>query len=199
MLLKLTLCIRPKRLMEIGSFRGYTALFLAQHTDEGAHIVTVDKNPEHGEAYKGNPVASRIERRVGNTNRELFAIDVPGSYDLIFIDADHSYEGVRRDTALALTLVAPRGYLVWHDYSNWGYFDGKNGVPEHLSELAERRGLPLAHIAGSDLAFHSPAWSVYGGPEHARYRRVLQAARNPGQAGLDDWHTKLPRGVSTGE
>jgi predicted O-methyltransferase YrrM len=185
--------------MEIGSFRGYTTLFLAQHTDEGAHIVAVDKNPEHGEAYKDDPVASRIERRVGNTSRELFGADAPGSYDLIFIDADHSYEGVRRDTALALPLLAPSGYIVWHDYSNWGYFDGKNGVPEHLSELAEQRGLPVAHIAGTDLVLHSPAWSVYGGPKSAQYRKVLQAAQKSGHAGLDAWHTKLPRGVSTGD
>jgi predicted O-methyltransferase YrrM len=202
MLLKLTVCVKPKRLMEIGSFRGYTALLLAQHTSEEARIVTVDRNPEHGEAYCCTPLAARIERRVGEIGPDLFASDAPGSYDLIFIDADHSYEGVRRDTTLALGLVAPTGYIVWHDYANWGYFDGKNGVPEYLKKLTEQRGLLLARVAGSDLAFHSPAWAVEGSPERAKYYKALQAASgwgHTGSIGIDQWHTALPRGVSVGE
>ena len=106
----------------------------------------------------------------------VIAADAPGSYDLIFIDADHSYEGVRHDTELALPLIAPTGYIVWHDYANWGYFDGKNGVPEYLKELTEQRGLLLARMAGSDLAFHSPAWGIEGSPERADYYRALRAA-----------------------
>ena len=69
MLLKLVVCVRPRRLMEIGSFRGYTALFLAQHTVEEARIVTVDRNPEHGEAYRGTSFAKKVERRVGESRR----------------------------------------------------------------------------------------------------------------------------------
>ena len=65
MLLKLAICARPRRLMEIGSFRGYTALSLAEHTDDEARIVTVDLDPRHGEAYRGNPLSAKIERRVG--------------------------------------------------------------------------------------------------------------------------------------
>ena len=179
-----------------------SALLLAQHTDDEARIVTVDHNPEHGEAYSCTPLAARIERRVGETSPALFAADAPGSYDLIFIDADHSYEGVRRDTALGLPLVAPNGYIVWHDYANWGYFDGKNGVPEYLKELAQQRGLPLARVAGSELALHSPAWSVEGSLERARFYNALRAADKWSRAetiGIDPWHTELPRGVSVGE
>ena len=36
-------------------------------------------------------------------------------YDLIFIDGDHSYEGVRRDFELYQELLSPRGYIVFHD------------------------------------------------------------------------------------
>ena len=188
MLLKLAVCTAPKRLLEIGSFRGYTALFLAQHTAEDARIVTVDRYPEHGEAYRDTPWAAKVERRVGETGPALFAADAPGSYDLIFIDADHAYESVRRDTELALPLVAPGGYVVWHDYANWGYFDGKNGVPEYLGELAARRGLPVAHVAGTDLALHSPAWGVEGDPARARYLRALQP-ESGNEVGSDPWNS----------
>lgn len=187
MLLKLVVCAKPKRLMEVGSFRGYTALYLAQHISDDARIITVDQYPDHGEAYRHSPYGKKIERRVGKTSPELFATDVPGSYDLIFIDADHSYAGVKHDTELVLPLVAPDGFLVWHDYANWGYFDGKNGVPEYLGELATQ--LPIAHILGSDLAIYSPAWSVTKQPQ---FQQALQEKLAPHQ--VDTWKTAVMRG-----
>jgi hypothetical protein len=171
MLLKLALCTKPRRLLEVGSFRGYTALCLAQNIGGDATIVTVDRYPEHGEAYRQTEEAARIERRVGETSPGLFAGDAPASYDLIFIDADHTYEGVRHDTELLLPLLSGGGYIAWHDYANWGYFNGYNGVPEYLKELSDR--LPLAGVQGSDLAIYSPAWSVKGSLARDRYLSAL--------------------------
>lgn len=36
-------------------------------------------------------------------------------YDLIFIDGDHSYEGVKRDFNLYKNLLSDRGYIAFHD------------------------------------------------------------------------------------
>src|SRR5260370_24580610 len=186
MLVKLALCTKPKRLLEIGSFRGYTALYLAQNVDADAEIVTVDRYSDHGEAYRQTPEAARIERRIGEMAPALFAKDAPESYDLIFIDADHTYEGVRRDTELALPLVSRNGFIAWHDYANWGYFNGYNGVPEYLKELSAR--LPLAHVVSSDLAIHSPAWDVKCDPARDRYLNAIgDVATN--EIGVNPWST----------
>jgi spermidine synthase len=49
-------------------------------------------------------------------------------YDLIFIDGDHSYEGVRRDFELYQELLSPRGYIVFHDIDPDHVFrDGAGG------------------------------------------------------------------------
>jgi predicted O-methyltransferase YrrM len=49
-------------------------------------------------------------------------------YDLIFIDGDHSYEGVRRDFELYQELLSPRGYIVFHDIDPDHIFrDGAGG------------------------------------------------------------------------
>jgi len=186
-LLKVVVCSQPKKLMEVGSFRGYTALYLAQHVSPDAKIVTVDRYPEHGEAYRNTQYADKIERRVGETSPEIFAEDSPGSYDFIFLDADHSYGGVKYDTELLLPLLSPNGFFVWHDYANWGYFDGKNGVPEYLKELSKH--LPIAHIIGSDVAIYSPAWS---GEQKHLYERAIQQKANPTQ--VDPWTTEALRG-----
>lgn len=186
-LLKLAVCSQPKRLMEVGSFRGYTALYLAQHTSDEAHIVTVDQYPDHGEAYRNTPYAAKIERRVGQTTKEIFQSDAIASYDLIFIDADHSYAGVKNDTELVLPLVAPHGYIVWHDYANWGYFDGKNGVPEYLGELSAK--LPIARIVGSDVAIYSPAWAD---SKRKNYLNALEEKLK--DVDVDVWKTSNLRG-----
>jgi predicted O-methyltransferase YrrM len=187
MLLKVALCSKPKKLLEVGSFRGYTALYLAQHVSSDAKIVTVDRYPEHGEAYRNTRYASMIERRIGETSVSMYQQDMPGSYDLIFIDADHSYEGVKHDTELVLPLVSPTGFILWHDYANWGYFDGKNGVPEYLKQLSER--LSIAHIIGSDVAIYSPAWA---GEQKQRYENAIQPKVHPNQ--VDPWQTASVRG-----
>jgi len=41
--------------------------------------------------------------------------NVCGSYDFIFIDGDHTYEGVQRDFELYKNLLSPRGYIGFHD------------------------------------------------------------------------------------
>ncbi len=187
MLLKIALCAGPKRLMEIGSFRGHTALLLAQHVSPDAKIVTIDRQPDHGEAYRATSLASMIERRVGDADRAMFARDEAESYDLIFVDADHSYASVRNDTELVLPLLSPAGFIVWHDYANWGYFSGQNGVPEYLGELAAK--LPIGHVPGSTLAIHSPSWISGAGRE--RFRSATQV--KTGEI-ADPWQGNLPRG-----
>jgi len=188
MLLKIAVCTEPKRLMEIGSYRGYTALFLAQHISPDARIVTIDRHRDHGEAYRNTSLSSMIERRVGATDRAMFAQDEPATYDLIFIDADHSYKSVRNDTELVLPLLSPAGFIVWHDYANWGYFSGQNGVPEYLGELAAQ--LPIGHVAGSTLAIHSPSW--VSGAGRARFRSATQVDAR--ESGANPWQGNLPRG-----
>lgn len=190
MLLKIIVCSRARRLLEIGSFRGYTALLFAQHTSDEARIVTVDRFADHGEAYRNSPYAAKIKRRVGEMSDSLFVDDKPGEYDLIFIDADHHLPGVKRDSELSFPLIAENGFVVWHDYANWGYFNGENGVPEYLAELADT-GLPIARIAGTDLAIHSPAWNPDG---EDRLKYELAVERYKSEKGTGAWNSELIRG-----
>jgi predicted O-methyltransferase YrrM len=188
MLLKIAVSTEPKQLMEIGSYRGYTALFLAQHISSDARIVTIDRHPDHGEAYRKTSFAGMIERRVGATDRAMFERDESASYDLIFVDADHAYESVRNDTELVLPLLSPAGFIVWHDYANWGYFSGQNGVPEYLGKLGAT--LPIGNVLGSTLAIHSPSWVSGAGRE--RFRSATQVETE--EIGADPWQGNLPRG-----
>jgi predicted O-methyltransferase YrrM len=188
-LAKIALCMRPQRVLEVGSHRGYTTRLLAQHTPATSRVVAFDQDPRHGEAYRDTELAQKIERRVGVVGPAAFAQDERGSYELIFLDADHTYESVKHDTTVLLPLLAPHGLFVWHDYANWGKFSRRNGVPEALQELSAER--PVAAIAGSWLAAHCPAWSSGAGAQR------LAAARQGAATMLsadDPWTTAHPRG-----
>lgn len=184
LLAKIALCVRPMRVLEVGSFRGYTTKILAEHTPAQACIVAFDRDPRHGSAYRNIPIAGKIRRRVGTVSEEAFAADPRGSYDFIFLDADHTYDAVKHDTEVLLPLLAPGGIFVWHDYANWGRFSRKNGVPEALHEMADR--LPLAAVGGSWLAIHMPFWLTTPGAT------LLSAAQQKEQQpGLEEdvWDT----------
>lgn len=172
-LAKIALCRKPHRVLEVGSYRGHTTKVLAEHLSANASIVAFDRDPRHGEAYRDLAIAKKIERRIGCVSEDAFKMDPPKSYDLIFLDADHTYEAVKNDTGVLMPLLAPEGVFVWHDYANWGRFSGKNGVPEALHELAEC--LPLAAVGGSWLAMHMPDWTSRAGS--ARFSLATQAAR----------------------
>jgi predicted O-methyltransferase YrrM len=187
LLAKIALCLRARRVLEVGSYRGHTTKVLAEHTPADACIVAFDRDPRHGAAYRDQPLAAKIQRRVGEVSIAAFADDLRGHYDLIFLDADHTYDAVRRDTEVLLPLLAPQGAFVWHDYANWGRFSGKNGVPEVLHELAER--LPVVAIGGSWLAMHMPAWMSARGA--ARLAAAQRAGREP-LPGHDPWSTEPP-------
>lgn len=185
-LARVVAAIRPMRALELGSFRGYTAAAMADHLPEGGRLVTVDINPQHGDVYAQTALAARIERRVG-TAQDVLAIEPDGGFDLIFIDADHRYAGVKADTETVLRLLAPQGWLLWHDYANWGYFSGGCAVPEFLVELST--SLPVVHLAGTNLGLHSPYWLQPQG--RIQYEQAL--ARMDARKSKDPWANEVAR------
>lgn len=70
-----------------------------------------------------------------------------GECDFAFIDADHSAEGVERDTALARACVR-RGVLVWHDYRV-----GEAPVVNCVLDRWADAGVPIVHVNNTWLAF----------------------------------------------
>lgn len=183
---KLVGALQPRRVVELGSFRGFTALAMAENMPASSSLLAVDMEPLHGEAYRDRPEAQRIERRVGLIGRELFKEEEFGSFDLVFVDADHRYEAVARDTEIALQLVKADGWVVWHDYANWGYFSEACGVPEYLAKLNESK--PVAHILGSNMAIHRPAWCGAGRHE---FDGAIESTRSI--MGGDVWEAGVPR------
>jgi caffeoyl-CoA O-methyltransferase len=79
-----------RRVLEIGTFTGYSALTMAENLPDEGEIITLDINPETTEVAKRfwarSEFGSKIKCILGAALESFQKID--GDFDLIFIDAD---------------------------------------------------------------------------------------------------------------
>ncbi|MBA3654943.1 MAG: class I SAM-dependent methyltransferase, partial [Actinobacteria bacterium] len=79
-----------RRIVEIGTFTGYSALSMAEALPDDGRIVTCEFDPKRAEMarshFDASPHAAKIEVRVGPAVDTIAALD--GPFDLVFIDAD---------------------------------------------------------------------------------------------------------------
>ena len=82
--------IRPKNILEIGTFTGYSAICLAEGLDEDGHLYTFDVNDELEDFTRKwleeSPVGNKIDYRIGSALDEVPGLNV--KFDLAFIDGD---------------------------------------------------------------------------------------------------------------
>ncbi|MEP5613906.1 MAG: O-methyltransferase [Cyclobacteriaceae bacterium] len=87
--------IRPKNVLEIGTYTGYATLCLAEGMKEEGRLITLDNNEElsvRTRAYfSASKYADQIEMKVGNAVDLIPTLDL--SWDLVFIDADKENYG----------------------------------------------------------------------------------------------------------
>jgi len=114
---------KPKRVLEIGVWFGGTLREWLENATDGATVVAVD--PEHQapnrypEWQKPDTNLVVVVGRTGGSADEKTREHAP--YDWVFIDGDHSPDGVKNDIALTLPLVAEGGLLLLHDIAAEGY------------------------------------------------------------------------------
>lgn len=86
----LALLVRPKLVVEVGTFTGYSALSMAEALDDDARLITCDIDPDAAEvaraAFARSPHGRKIELRLGPAIDTLRRLE--GPVDLSFIDAD---------------------------------------------------------------------------------------------------------------
>ena len=75
-------------------------------------------------------------------------------FDWIYIDADHSYEMVKRDTEVAKQKIKPGGLLVFNDYTVYDAFLAiPYGVPKTVHELCREENWEMTHLALQPTGF----------------------------------------------
>lgn len=113
--------IRPRRVLELGTFTGYSALCLAETLPEGGEVHTVELDDEMEEElealFASSPGGDRVKLHIGDAMKVIPTLDE--DWDLVYIDAN------KRDYTAYLDLLLPRlrpGSFIIADNTLW---DGK--------------------------------------------------------------------------
>jgi predicted O-methyltransferase YrrM len=120
-LLKLVAERRPSSILEIGTARGGTAFLLSRYTPRRSLVVTCDlritasARALPGLARRGQDICVLELDSHSEDGAQRVRQAVPEGVDLLFIDGDHSYDGVRQDFITYADLVRPGGMIVLHD------------------------------------------------------------------------------------
>jgi caffeoyl-CoA O-methyltransferase len=131
-----------RRVLELGTYSGYSALSMAAALPDAGRVITCELSPEHAAFAQAHidasPYADRIEIRVGPAVETVAALD--GPFDLIFVDAHKPEYPAYYDAVLPL--LAPRGLIVF-DNTLWsgrvleGEDDGTDST-RAMKELNDR-------------------------------------------------------------
>lgn len=93
--------IKPRNILEVGTFSGYSAICMAEGLEDGGKVWTFEINDEQEDFTRPwieqSPVADKIEFRIGDAITEAPKLGV--TFDMAFIDGDkrtyiETYEAV---------------------------------------------------------------------------------------------------------
>ena len=155
--------LKPDVCVEIGSARGKSACYIGRAlVDNGkGRLYAIDPHAKTDwndsnsvdtfQAMQSNMESVGVKAYVEilRETSERAAQGWSRSIDLIFIDGDHSYEGVKRDWTLFIPHVTPFGLVVFHDTAweidpvSWREYAREDmGVPRFVEEL-RHAGYPI--------------------------------------------------------
>ena len=104
--------IRPKNILEVGTFSGYSAISMAEGLEDGGKVYTFEINDEQEDFTRpwieGSAVADKIEFIIGDAVTEAPRLGIV--FDMAFIDGDkRTYLDVYE---MALQVVRPGGFIL---------------------------------------------------------------------------------------
>jgi predicted O-methyltransferase YrrM len=173
-LLELVRELRPQTVLEIGTARGGTLFLWTRVAAPDALLVTVDQRRLIGRLGRLSPHAlvrlsfardrqrivlvDAVDSQAQSTLERVQAALGDRKVDFLFIDADHSYEGVTRDFDLYSPLVRGGGIVAFHDISPnarshthgtvrfWEELKEKGETEERVAPGEEGYGIGVYHV-----------------------------------------------------
>jgi predicted O-methyltransferase YrrM len=120
---------KPKNLLEIGTHYGHTTKIISDKfpelkittIDPGDKVQFADRSHIQQQEYLSQDEIGKMFRGNENINlikEDFHQIDFKETFDFIFIDGDHTYPAVINDTKKSLSLLNPKGVIIWHDWEN---------------------------------------------------------------------------------
>jgi hypothetical protein len=171
LLIKLMRVVRPEKIFEFGTYKGLTTRLLLANLPQSdaqteARIFTLDLPNLDEVRFQGTDVDlarevldyrrryleeknSHLVHQILQDSMKFDPSPFVGNFSMIFIDANHALDYVKKDTENSFQMLAPgMSCVVWHDY-------GHPEFPEltaYVDELATKMKIFL--VGGTKMAFH---------------------------------------------
>ena len=114
----LTAMVAPRRVLEIGTFTGYSALSIAEGLPDDAVVDTIEidfeKEDELRETFAASPWGSRVRLHIGDALEVMKSLE--GPYGLVFIDGNKRHY---REYLEAVIDLVPCGGFILVDNTLW--------------------------------------------------------------------------------
>ena len=137
--------IRPKNILEVGTFSGYSAISMAEGLEEGGRLYTYEINDEMEDFTRpwieGSDVADKIEFIIGDALTEAPKSGI--TFDMAFIDGDkRTYSDCYE---MVMSILRPGGFII-ADNTLW---DG-HVVDHYYDRDRQTQGIETFndHVAG---------------------------------------------------
>lgn len=173
--------LRPKSIIEIGTFMGATTEAFYLNTSDECQIYTFDL-PEDFESDRHTtdsklidssrsmtaqkkrpyvPESHRVHQILANSTTSDWRTLVPlKEIDFFFIDGSHSYEHAKADTLNALQMRHSNTAIMWHDaaYRNVAYYSESYGVNQAIHDALPAEELPkVVRLKDTSFALYAPS------------------------------------------
>jgi len=135
---------------ELGIWKcGFSRKIMKTVQPDKLHLIDID--PESiriaRETFRNEIGEGRVEVHHNDSSTTLLSMN-DNSFDWIYIDGDHSYQGVKRDLEAAHRKLKPEGLISLNDYIYFGSSDlAKYGVIEAVNEFCLTYNYELIHFA----------------------------------------------------
>ena len=104
--------IRPKNILEVGTFSGYSAICMAEGLEEDGMVYTYEINDEQEDFTRPwiehSPFSDRIRFVIGDAVTEAPKLGI--TFDMVFLDGDK--RTYREAYEMALSVLRPGGFVV---------------------------------------------------------------------------------------
>lgn len=139
-----------KEILETGTRYGRTTMNLAKFCPPDGRVVSVDLDQTNArETLTRMP--DSIRKKVTLVEHDTNTLDFTtlGRFDMVFIDGDHSAQGVISDTLNAVKILKPGGVIFWHDFMSLPIAVGLFTLQISKVQIGRGMGISYGSFAGN--------------------------------------------------
>ena len=142
--------VGPRRILEVGTYTGYSALCMAEGLTADGRLITMDVNAELETRVRGyfadSPFAAQLDFRVGDARELIPQLDE--TWDLVFLDADK--ENYLTYYEMVVDRVRPGG-LILADNVLWSGKVADLSISDHETDALRAY---VQHVAADPRVEH---------------------------------------------